>query len=117
MVMGSFFLWLFLGFRCPLSWVDEGCFASTVVALLGGPGWLQGGRRRPAAGCGTSGFAAGWSIAAEKILGYRRSRWTKLDGEHLWPSLVLLRKPVLMENRVLGLAWSWWKGCPQGLHV
>lgn len=40
-MMGCFFLWLFLGFSCPLSRVDEGCFASTVVALLGGQGWLQ----------------------------------------------------------------------------
>lgn len=113
MVIGCFFLWLFLGFRSPLSRVGEGCFASTMVALLGGPGWLQGGRRRPEAGCSTAGFAADRRIGAGKFLGYCRGRWANLVGEHLWPGLVLLRKSMLMENRVLGLAQSWWRGCPQ----
>jgi len=116
-VVGCFFLWLFWGFKSPLSCVDEGCFASTLVALLVGPGWLQLGRRRPVVECGTFGCAAGGRIATKKILGYCRGRWAKLDGEHLWPSLILLRKPVLMENRVLGLAWSCSGGCPQGVHV
>lgn len=49
--------------------------------------------------------------------GIAESRWAKLDGKHLWPGLVLLRKSPLMENRVLGLAQSRWRGRPQGLHV
>lgn len=74
--------------------------ASTVVTLLGVPSWLQRGRRRPAAGCGIAEFAAGWRITAENVWGTADA--LSLYGDHLWPDLVLLRKPVQMENRVLG---------------
>lgn len=56
--------------------------ASTMVALLGVPSWLLGGRRRMEAGCGIAGFAAGWRIAAEKCLGYCRCWWVTLGGDH-----------------------------------
>lgn len=89
--------------------------ASTVVALLGVSSWLQRGRRRLAAGCGTAGLAAGWKITAEKFWGSADA--VTLSGDNLWPGLVLLRKAVLIGNRVLRLVWSRWTGCPQGLDV
>lgn len=61
------------------------------------------------------GFAARWWITVEKFWGTADS--VTMDGDNLWPGLVLLRKPMLMENSVLGLAWSKWRGCPQGLDV
>lgn len=63
--------------------------ASTVVALLGVPSWLQRGRRRLAAGCGVAGFAAGWKITAVKF--WCTADAVTLYGDHLWPGLVLLR--------------------------
>lgn len=115
--MVCFFFWLFWGFRCPLCWVDEGCFASTVVPLLGDQAGSReaGGDLRLDAALLSLQLVGG--SLQRNFWGIAESRWAKLDGKHLWPGLVLLGKSPLMENRVLGLAQSRWRGRPQGLHV